>query len=542
MILPTISTLPLGAIRNAVRRLSPQLAVLVLALLVIALPQRAFAHAAGWPSDGCSGCHNGGQTPTVSIASDITTINPGQLVNLTVSISATNGHGAGFFLEANAGKFSIVDSGTKLLGNGVTQNARRTGTGNATTFKVAWTAPATPGGVDFYAYGNSVNGDGSSFGDHDGVGFLSFAYGCTGIKYYHDYDGDGVGASAYGYTMACSLPLYYSARGDDCNDQAPANFPGNKEICDGVDNNCNGLADEALTNSTYCTDADGDGHGAAGKATMTGCAPMKGFGVCDSDCNDADVAIYPGHAEVCDGKDNNCDGFVDELLPIATYCPDADGDGHGVVGGAPVMGCIKPAGYGQCDNDCNDHAPTVYVGATEICDGKDNDCNDKIDENALLLCGVGWCARAASGCSSICTPGEPGIEVCNDFDDDCDGVNDNGTDLALCGKPGLHCAAGYCVPALDGEAGAGGESGASEPANGGVGGMATPPAIGGSGGTVSGGGTTSGGSAGAPLPPGPEPSSSSFACSFALAPASSSLAALGVLLALGLIFRRNRRP
>ena len=83
----------------------------------------------------------------MSISADLANINPSQLVNLTVSISATNELGAGFFLTSNAGKFSIIDSDTKLMGNGVTQNARRTGTGTATTFKVGWTAPATPGGV-----------------------------------------------------------------------------------------------------------------------------------------------------------------------------------------------------------------------------------------------------------------------------------------------------------------------------------------------------------------------------------------------------------
>ena len=526
----TISILPLGALRHLLRSFRPRLAAALFALLIVCLPQRALAHAAGWPSEGCSGCHGGGKVPTVTITSDLATVSPGQLVNLTVSISATNGHGAGFYFEASAGKLSVVESGTKLLGNGITQSARRTGTGSVTTFKVGWTAPATSGGVDFNAWGNSVNSDNSSFGDAAGNAFLSFAYGCPGTKYYPDYDGDGVGAVANGYTIACSVPLYYSARGDDCNDAQKANFPGNPEICDGVDNNCNGQVDEALTFSTYCIDTDGDGHGAAGQATMTGCAPKKGYGVCDSDCNDADDAVYPGHAEVCDGKDNNCDGKIDELLPVATYCPDADGDKHGVTGGTTVMACAKPAGYGACDDDCNDNAATVYPGATEICDGKDNNCNNQVDENALLLCGVGWCAQAATGCNSTCTPGEPRVEVCNDFDDDCDGVSDNGTDLELCGKPGLHCAAGYCVPALGGEAGMGGADTAIDPN-----GSAGDPA-------ASGGSPSESGGAPPVSPDYPDTSSpSASTCGFGIAPTNRALSAWACLIALGLVFRRARR-
>jgi hypothetical protein len=546
MNLLTSSILQLSAVRSLFRRYS--LAAQLLALSILALPGRASAHASGWPSQGCSGCHQGGKIPTVTITSDVTPINPGQLVNLTLSISASNGHGAGFYIESTSGKLSVVDSGTKLLGNGVTQNARRTGTGSVTTFKVGWTAPATPGGVDFSAWGNSVNSDGSSFGDAAGEAFLSVAFGCAGTKFYHDFDGDGVGAVSSGYTMACSVPLYYSPRGDDCNDAAPANFPGNPEICDGLDNDCNGQADETLTISTYCTDADGDGHGVAGQATMTGCAPKKGFAVCDKDCNDGDVAIFVGHPEVCDGKDNNCDGQLDELLPITTYCQDADNDGHGVLGGATVMACAKPAGYGACDSDCNDNDPAVYPTAIEICDNKDNNCNNQFDENALLYCGVGWCRRAASGCNSICTPGEPRAEACNDFDDDCDGVADNGTDLQLCGKPGLHCAAGYCVAVPGGDAGAGGEGDASDDAGAaGEGGAAMidePSASAGvsnAGGGSAGSDSVGGAPSGLPSTQESTPSTPAASCGLGRASTRSPWLALGWWLGLGCLWRRVRR-
>jgi hypothetical protein len=391
-LLTTLKILP--AVRPpAVRLPAPQrVAALLLALLALCLPGRAQAHKNGAPTEGCSGCHHGGKTPTVTITPDLMTVNPGQLLTLTVSISQTNGPVAGFYLEASGvGTLKVVDSGTYLAGNGITHTAPRTGSGGFTTFKVGWTAPATPGGVDFNVWANSANGDGSQNGDAEGDAFFSTAFGCAGTKYYHDYDGDGVGSVTSGYTMACSVPQYYSAKAGDCNDNDPK--------------------------------------------------------------------IYAGAPEICDGKDNNCDGQIDEGLPIMSYCTDADGDGHGVIGKATMMGCAVSKGWGLCDNDCNDDDPTIYPGAPELCNNKDDNCNNQIDEGARTVCGVGWCAKYADGCgtgASQCTPGAPRAEECNDFDDDCDGVKDNGTDLELCKIPGLVCRAGYCIPAGSAGAGSGG--------------------------------------------------------------------------------------
>ncbi len=447
-------------------------AALLWALIVLCLPAVAQAHRNGEASEGC-GCHsgNGGKAPTVSITPDLMTFNPGQTINLTVSISQTNGPVAGFFLESNGpGVFSITDSGTKLAGNGVTHTAPRTGSGGVTTFKVAWTAPAAPGGVDFFVWANSANGDGSQRGDGEGTAFFSAAFGCTGNKYYHDYDGDGFGSVDSGYTMACSLPQYYSAKAGDCNDNDPKVFVGATEICDGKDNNCDGQIDEGQKFALYCTDADGDGHGASGKATMMACGASKGWGICDNDCNDADATIYPGAVELCNSRDDNC--------------------------------------------------------------------NNQIDEGARTTCGVGWCAKYAEGCgqgASTCTPGAPRAELCNDFDDDCDGVKDNGTDLELCKTPGLTCRAGYCVGAGSGSGGAssvgsgGSPSTSSEGENGGADsqggapGQASPPA----GVAASGVSSDSGAQA-------------SAGCSFGVSH-ERGRAYIGLLLGAAAVFRRRRR-
>ncbi|HVT09495.1 MAG TPA: putative metal-binding motif-containing protein [Polyangia bacterium] len=194
----------------------------------------------------------------------------------------------------------------------------------------------------------------------------------------------------------------------------------------------------------YYLDQDGDGYGTSDPAypVSRDCALPAGYALVAGDCDDFDASIHPGAREVCDGKDDDCNGQVDEGLPRQFYCLDRDGDGHGVPAEGEQATCRAMPGYGDCGGDCDDADPSKYV---------------------QFSCGTGWCRRTAVGCSTVCTPGSPVPEVCNAFDDDCDGVDDNGSDLQLCGAAGLKCVAGVCVPAANSGGTAGGSGAGSRP-------------------------------------------------------------------------------
>jgi hypothetical protein len=130
--------------------------------------------------------------------------------------------------------------------------------------------------------------------------------------WYRDFDGDGFGNGADS-TVACAAPAGYVGTAGDCNDLNAAIHPGAADACDGLDNNCSGVADEGCAGLTltWYRDADGDGFGDPAH-TAQSAAPPAGFVSNASDCRDDLPAVHPGAAEVCDdGIDNDCDGQAD---------------------------------------------------------------------------------------------------------------------------------------------------------------------------------------------------------------------------------------
>ncbi|MBS1151996.1 MAG: repeat domain protein [Myxococcaceae bacterium] len=189
-------------------------------------------------------------------------------------------------------------------------------------------------------------------------------------------------------------------------------------------------------------DLDQDGWGAADRGTTRRCTAVPGWADKLGDCNDNDDRVNPSAIEACNGKDENCNGQLDEGLTMTTTWPDADKDGFGAINGAPATGCSS-ASRASNNQDCNDADPKMRPGATEICNAFDDDCDSMVDEGVKIRCGVGWCARYGPTCNpALCMPGEPIVETCNYFDDDCDGVDDNGITC----PGGEECLLGQCVP------------------------------------------------------------------------------------------------
>ncbi|MFZ1632946.1 MAG: MopE-related protein [Chitinophagales bacterium] len=321
---------------------------------------------------------------------------------------------------------------------------------------------------------NVVLGGSVSFADVDGDGYTSdvdcqdnnaainpgAAEICNGIDencdgnidegvqttYYADADGDTYG-DAGSTTMACSMPEGYVEDATDCNDGDAAINPAATEVCNGVDDNCDGNIDEGLTFTTYYADADGDTYGDAGSSTSTCDGAPEGYVSDATDCNDADAAVNPGATEVCNGIDDNCDGNIDEGLTFTTYYADADGDTYGDAGSSTTTCDGAPEGYVSDATDCNDADAAVNPGATEVCNGIDDNCDGNIDEgvqntyyadadgdsygdagSTTMACSApeGYVSDATDCNDGDASVNPAGTEVCNGIDDNCDGNIDEG--------------------------------------------------------------------------------------------------------------------
>ena len=201
------------------------------------------------------------------------------------------------------------------------------------------------------------------------------------VTVYFDGDHDGFGDPEYALEI-CTMPFGYADNDDDCDDEASAAYPGATEVCDAIDNDCDGATDEddADDATTWFADADEDGFGDPDISTAA-CSAPEGFVSNNTDCNDTNDTIHPDATETCDDLDNDCDGDVDEGL-IATYFMDADGDGYGDAGDS-IESCDPGSLYVTNDEDCDDTTVLRAPGLAETCDDLDNDCDGAVDEGVL---------------------------------------------------------------------------------------------------------------------------------------------------------------
>ena len=206
-----------------------------------------------------------------------------------------------------------------------------------------------------------------------------------GVTVYRDSDEDGWGLESY-TDVGCGDSAGWSTDYGDCDDGDAAVNPGADEVCNDLDDNCDGEADEvgAVDGDTYYSDLDGDGYGSP-IGEVTACSQPSGYVDQAGDCNDTSATSYPGADEFCDGLDNDCDGSSDEddALDVETWYADSDGDGYGDADTTDEA-CSAPSGYVSDDSDCDDSDSAVSPDATEVCDdGVDNDCDGSSN-------GCGW--------------------------------------------------------------------------------------------------------------------------------------------------------
>ena len=179
----------------------------------------------------------------------------------------------------------------------------------------------------------------------------------------------------------------------DCNDLDAEIYPGATEVCDAddVDENCNGYADDDDKTATgqmeYYTDSDGDRYGDSSARPSPYCDAPKGYVADNTDCDDKNAKINPGATEVCDAADvdENCNGYADDADKTATgksnFYKDSDGDKYGDSSVRPSEYCDAPKGYVVDNTDCDDAVAAINPGATEVCDGDDNDCDKLVDDD-----------------------------------------------------------------------------------------------------------------------------------------------------------------
>ncbi len=246
-------------------------------------------------------------------------------------------------------------------------------------------------------------------------------------RWFRDADMDGWGDPG-SFLDAPARPAGHTALSGDCDDSDGDVFPGAPERCNGIDDDCNGLAD-ALIEAGDFEDDD-----------LDGAADMRCGG---DDCDDQDPTAHPGAVEGRDGRDNDCDDAIDEACDSRDWFVDADGDGFGNSGLPTMSACERPAGHTARGGDCADDDPNRSPAEVEACGGDDEDCDGLVDER-----GAGCFLDHAL---AACTDGACAVRLCERHFEDCNDDPSDGCEAAV-RTDELNCGAcgNLCFDASDG--------------------------------------------------------------------------------------------
>lgn len=232
--------------------------------------------------------------------------------------------------------------------------------------------------------GASYSNDDDVEGHHDGImentdiWVIKLKETCNQVQYFSDADGDLFGALDE-YIYSCIDTIGYVLNNLDCNDTDPLINPGiATDVCNNIDDNCNGTIDEDAIFLIWFEDADADGFGDLFSDSVS-CDELSGFVFDATDCDDLVFGINPGADEICNMLDENCNNLIDEDLIYSTYYIDADGDDFGNFA-IDSVACLSPFGFVDNNNDCDDTNPDIFPGATELLNGLDDNCDQIADE------------------------------------------------------------------------------------------------------------------------------------------------------------------
>ncbi|MBI5794642.1 FG-GAP repeat protein, partial [Candidatus Uhrbacteria bacterium] len=185
----------------------------------------------------------------------------------------------------------------------------------------------------------------------------------------------------------CEAPVGWVDNAQDCDDTSADVNPDGVEICDdGIDEDCNGVVDDAEGSQIWYADADGDGYGDVNTSLYSCLESVAGSVLDTTDCDDTNADVNPAAREMCrDTIDNNCDGVVDTDAVDIPWYADADEDGYGDAS-VSITDCATPDGYVEDAQDCNDTDSLVNPGVEEVCNnGVDDNCDES--PNACELSG-----------------------------------------------------------------------------------------------------------------------------------------------------------